>query len=52
MDEGRKDVWMAVVSTVNDDVMSKMLDSRGSPLPLPVIPVLGGEGQRGYMQHT
>lgn len=50
--DGVKIVWMAVVSTVNDDVMSKTLDSRGSPLPLPVIPALGGEGQRGYTQHT
>ena len=36
-----------VVSTVYDDVMSNTLGSRGSPLPLLVIPVLGGGGRRG-----
>ena len=37
----------AVVSTVKDDVMSNTLGSNGSPLPLPVIPVLGGGGRKG-----
>ena len=43
-------VWEArgegevVASTKNDDVMSNTLGSSGSPLPLPVIPALGGEG--------
>lgn len=37
----------AVVSTVKDDAMSNTLGSSGSPLPLPVIPALGGGGRKG-----
>ena len=40
----------AVVSMMNDDVMSKTLGSSGRLLPLPVIPALGGE--EGKKCHT
>ncbi len=47
-DGGRGREGEAAVSMVNDDVMSNILGSSGSSLPLPVIPALGGEeGQKG-----